>query len=160
MWRTTLRSAVSSPSMIWGRASTTSSHRTGPLLCQSLPPGGEEPLPQLLAGPVQAHLGGRLADTELGGDRLVGQVVDVTQDDDRPQARRQILEGDGDAVELQRHTRHDLRVAVDPTVGDRRVTVELLVSGPAPTHHMGRGAVGGDPVHPGRKGSVAPKSLE
>ena len=43
------------------------------------PDGGEEILPQALAGPVEAPLGGRLGDPELDGDVLVGQVVDVAE---------------------------------------------------------------------------------
>ena len=36
-----------------------------------------EPLAQLLAGPMKAHLGRWLADAELGGNGLMGHVVDV-----------------------------------------------------------------------------------
>ncbi len=41
---------------------------------------------------MEANLGRARADAELLGDRLVGQVVDVTQHDHRAQARREPLE--------------------------------------------------------------------
>ena len=43
--------------------------------------GSDEVVVQSPAGPVQADLGCRLADTEVPGDDLVGQVVDVVEDE-------------------------------------------------------------------------------
>src|SRR5438270_8450589 len=77
-WRTTRRSAISPPSTMPGSSSATSSHRTGFVL----PSHGEQALPQLLAGPVEADLGGCLGDAELLGDLVVREVVDVAEDDD------------------------------------------------------------------------------
>src|SRR5437016_13745418 len=82
-WRRRVRSAVAAPSTISGRALLTSSHRMGVLLSQLR----EQPLAEPATGPVKANLGRRLADAELVGDVGVGQVVDVAQDDYRPQAR-------------------------------------------------------------------------
>src|SRR5579875_4107572 len=44
------------------------------------------------AGPVQADLGRRFGDAELGGDGVVGQVVDVAQDDDLPEPDGKVAE--------------------------------------------------------------------
>src|SRR5882757_11528252 len=73
-WCCTLSSTGSPISTARGRIRATSSHRTSdtsPLL--------EEHVPQALAGPVQTNLGRRHRDSELFGDRLMGEVVDVLQ---------------------------------------------------------------------------------
>ena len=75
-------------------ASATSSHRIGHAPRRSLArPAREQLLAQLAPGPVQPHLGRRLGDAQLGGDGLVGQVVDVAQHDHGPQPGRQVVEG-------------------------------------------------------------------
>src|SRR5579871_6562348 len=100
-WAATRRSACALPSTMAGRRSATSSHwnpdsdRTCVLL---LAAERVEPLAEFPAGPVQPHLGRRLADAELGRDALVGKVIDVPQHDDGPQPRGQLLEGGFDPL--------------------------------------------------------------
>src|SRR3954447_6549018 len=98
-WRRVTRSSSTEPSAASDSSSATSSHRTFVALLVSWVSTLREKLfPQLLASAVQADLGGRLGDAELGGDGLVGQVVDVTQDDDGPQARRELAQRNREAV--------------------------------------------------------------
>src|SRR5258705_9996153 len=75
--------------------SVSSSHRMSFVL---LAREREEPLAQPTPRPVETHLGGGGGDPELFGDGLVGHVVDVAEDDDRLQARRQLLESIAQAV--------------------------------------------------------------
>src|SRR2546428_4189426 len=92
--RRRFRSAGAVPSTMPGSASATSSLCMGLLLSLER----VQLLAQPATGPVEPDLGRCLRDAELGGYGLVGQVVDVAQDDDRPQPRRQIGEGGADAI--------------------------------------------------------------
>src|SRR5581483_12444590 len=92
----THRSARSMPSTMPGSVEATSSHvsrleprlagsqlsdsmRLAPLGLLLVTPMGEQPLVQLAPSPVQADLGRCFADSQLGRDRLVRQVVDIAQ---------------------------------------------------------------------------------
>src|SRR3954469_26032942 len=112
-WSSVAWSACPVPSTMWGSALATSSQLirsdgTGFLLT----PHREQLLPELATSPVQAHLGRRLADSQLIRDSLVRQVVDVTQHDDRPQLRRQLTQGGRDLVALQRCVGLELRIVI------------------------------------------------
>src|SRR3954469_8451182 len=101
-WSSVAWSACPVPSTMWGSALATSSQLirsdgTGFLLT----PHREQPLPELATSPVQAHLGRRLADAQLVGDGLMGQVVDVAQHDHRPQLGGQLSQGGDDLVALE-----------------------------------------------------------
>src|SRR2546429_3665985 len=116
-WSRTAMSANSEPSAMRASTGTTSSHR----MCGLLSTQREQLLPQLAPRPVQPDLGGRLGDAELLGDRLVGKVVDIAQDDDRPQLRRQLLEGIIHPAAQQAGLGHGDRVDVGMRVGERHV---------------------------------------
>ena len=51
---------------------------------------------------MEAHLGRRLGDAELGGDLVVRQFVDVAQHDHLAQARRELGDGDLEASAQRR----------------------------------------------------------
>src|SRR5438477_7019425 len=155
-WRRRARSAVAAPSTIPGRALLTSSHRMGALLSQLR----EQPLPETAAGPVQVHLGRRLADAELVGDGRMGQVVDVAQDDHRPEAIGELLEGLVQPRSEEFGVGRRLWVVFGPDIGERGLLVELLVAGARPLGHCRGRAVGRDAVHPGREARLAPKALQ
>ena len=117
----------------------------------------EHLLAQLAAGPVEAHLGRRLGDAELGGDGLVGQVVDVAQHDDgggrSSRARRAPRAGPAASASARG------RVVVGARSSTTGVVVELVVAVRAPAE-VGGGAVGRDPVQPRRELGVAAEALE
>ena len=97
-----------------GRALVIVRHR------RALPRQREQLARAAAAGPVEAHLGRRLGDAELGGDGLVGQVVDVAQHDHGPQPGRQLGGAPRRAGRAGRRPRPEpagSRVGVD--VGDR-----------------------------------------
>ena len=102
----------------------------GRCLLPSRPPHGEQLLPQLLAGPVQPDLGGGLRDPQLGGDRLVGQVVHIPEHDHRTQPRRQRAEGTLQALARGRRLRACLGVELRVEIGDRSVVEQLFVAVP------------------------------
>src|SRR5688500_14830751 len=129
-WRSTADSAVAPPSTIWGSTSTTWSHCTLLLLSTHR----EQALPQLATGPVEPDLGRRLGDAELSRDLLVGEVVDVTEDDHRPQPVRQFLEGGGDPLAVQGGVGPGLGVGLEALVDERGLLGELLVAVLAPLH--------------------------
>ena len=87
------RSAVPSATSASSVGDVVTPHRRPPRRRSPGPRPGNTRLAQLAAGPVEPHLGRRLGDAELGGDRLVGQVVDVAEHDDGPQLRRQVARG-------------------------------------------------------------------
>src|SRR3954447_3646537 len=128
-WRRASRSSWSEPSATSERRSAIWSHCTGTtLLLDRLSPQGVEVLAELAAGSVQTHLRRRLGDAQLGGDGLVGQVVDVAEHDHGPQAGGQLTQGRVEAIPEGGRLRACLGVDVGVRVRDRRVVEELLVA--------------------------------
>src|SRR5688572_27614352 len=103
------------PSATAGRTSAISSHSMCVLLVTA---EREQPLAQLASCPVQAHLGGSLADAQLGGDGLVREVVDVPEHDHGPQLGGKLLQCGADPIPLGRGVAAGLGVVVGPLVDD------------------------------------------
>ena len=121
----------------------------------------EQAVAQLAAGPVQAHLGRRLRDAQLGGDGLVGQVVDVAEHDDGPQPGRQA--GEGLAAAGRGASAASARASGSSSgrLVDRRASsVSSSWRCRAPPAEVGGRAVGRDPVQPRRELGVAAEALE
>src|SRR5438034_11669924 len=93
MCRCTDSSTAAPLSTASGSNRATSSHRTlvPPVRLRVL----VEEVAQLLAAPVQAHLGRGHRDPELLGDLLVTQAVDVLEHHEHPELRGQLLDGTG-----------------------------------------------------------------
>src|SRR3954467_11257931 len=99
MWSAAWGSA-SSPSTNAGRSAVTSSHS------MSLGSFFVEHIAQLAAATMQPDLGGGDGDSELVGDRLVREVVDVLQHTDAPELGAQLVERGRDAFERLCRLRH------------------------------------------------------
>src|SRR5581483_8771435 len=112
------------PSTAPASSSATCSHCTNVLLA-SLLAGREQLGPQPQPGPVQPDLRGRLADTQLGGNCIMWQVVHIAEYDDGPQARGERLEGGGDPAAQQRSLGVLFGVAAGPGVSHLEV-VDVL----------------------------------
>ena len=121
---------------------------------------GEQVLPELLACPVEAHLGRRLGDPELGGDGLVGQVVDVSQHHHLAELGGKCLEGVGEPGAQRRGVGLLLGVVGGPFVDHGVGVEELLVAVLAALAQLGGRAVRGDPVHPRGELRVAAEALQ
>ena len=87
----------------------------------------EHLLAQTATGSVQTNLRRRRRDAELGGDRLVGKVVDVAQNHDRTEPGRQLGESSLELAAGDCGVGPRLGIELGTGVDHRRVDVELLV---------------------------------
>jgi hypothetical protein len=108
-----------------------------------------EAFSQSLAGSVETNLGCRFGDSQLLGDRLVGKVVDVTQDDNCPELRWQLDQGLGQLGPEDTEIGPDHRIPIWMFVRNFEFFGQGFVALPDFSSQVGAGAVGRDAMEPG-----------
>ena len=99
-------------------------------------------------------------DAELLGDRVVGELVDVSQHHDGAQLGWELIECDQQAVAQLARVCGERRVAVVVLVGDGAVGAELVVTVSSAPARLGHRSVRSDAVHPGGELGVASERVE
>jgi hypothetical protein len=120
----------------------------------------EHALAKAATGTMEADLRGTHGDTELFGNGVVGEIVDIAQDDDRTEAGRQVADR---VVELTPE-RIDIglggRVGLGTHIGHVSLVGQLVVVVTAPLARGRRRAVRNDAIEPCRELGVAAEPIE
>ncbi len=120
----------------------------------------EHPLTKSAPGSMKSHLRRAHGNTQFLGDRIVGKVIDVSEDNDRAQPRRQVTDRLVDLVPKVDEIGLQCRIVIGSLLNDERLVRQLFVAVAASLPSGRRRTVGDDPVQPRAELCIAAETIE